>query len=249
MNLPDRVRGFIYQRTAELFERRLALQKHKTPLISFTFDDFPKSALRVGGSMLIQAGVRGTFYVAMGQVDRQSSVGAIFSPGDLRQLAEAGHEIGCHTYSHLSCYQARDGQASKECLRNQQELSSVLASYHMRNFAFPYGHATLQTKRELSEQYESCRTTRIGINQGLVDLAYLRANGLYSKYPLDEVRKLIWRNLEHPGWLIFYTHDIDPAPSEFGCTPDYFHAVLMEAISSSAKIVTVAEALQDFQRR
>jgi hypothetical protein len=82
-----------------------------------------------------------------------------------------------------------------------------------------------------------------------VDLAYLRANGLYSKYPLDEVRKLIWRNLEHPGWLIFYTHDIDPAPSEFGCTPDYFRAVLMEAISSSAKIVTVAEALQDFQRR
>jgi hypothetical protein len=55
--------------------------------------------------------------------------------------------------------------------------------------------------------------------------------------------------LEHPGWLIFYTHDIDPAPSEFGCTPDYFRAVLMEAISSSAKIVTVAEALQDFQRR
>ena len=41
-------------------------------MVSFTFDDVPKSAATVGAPMLEEYGARGTFYVAGGLVDRWS---------------------------------------------------------------------------------------------------------------------------------------------------------------------------------
>ena len=38
--------------------------RNSTPMVSFTFDDLPKSAVTTGAGMLEAHGARGTFYVA-----------------------------------------------------------------------------------------------------------------------------------------------------------------------------------------
>ena len=48
------------------------------PLISFSFDDFPRSALFTGGALLEQYGVAGTYYASLGLMGKTSPTGEIF---------------------------------------------------------------------------------------------------------------------------------------------------------------------------
>ena len=70
------------------------------PMVSFTFDDAPISAAKVGADMLEQYDARGTFYIAGGLVDAWSGNWTGVSAEDIVGLHRRGHEIACHTFSH-----------------------------------------------------------------------------------------------------------------------------------------------------
>ena len=90
-----------YQRSAARYSsRRPLLIKSATPLVSFTFDDFPRSALLAGGAILRRFGLTGTFYASFGLMGRTAPTGSIFVRQDLDVLREQGHELGCHTFDH-----------------------------------------------------------------------------------------------------------------------------------------------------
>ena len=72
------------------------------PIVSFTFDDFPRSALSVGGEILSRYGVRGTYYASIGLMNRCNALGQQFTPEDLARVLQDGHELASHTYSHIS---------------------------------------------------------------------------------------------------------------------------------------------------
>jgi peptidoglycan/xylan/chitin deacetylase (PgdA/CDA1 family) len=87
-----------------------AVQRREFPLpeggpwISFSFDDFPRSALQVGGAILKSHGMRGTYYAAMGLMGKTSpESGPYFEAGELESLLKDGHELGSHTFGHSSC--------------------------------------------------------------------------------------------------------------------------------------------------
>src|ERR1041385_194185 len=104
-----------YHRRASrlLFQRPLAI-KTARPLISFSFDDFPKSAWRDGGAILEQSGARGTYYVCLGLLNQDTPTGQICNLSDLKALCERGHELGCHTYSHCDS-RSEERRVGKEC--------------------------------------------------------------------------------------------------------------------------------------
>ena len=52
-----------------LYTRPLAIAG-RGPIISFTFDDFPRSALYTGGAILERFGLNGTYYAAFGLMGR-----------------------------------------------------------------------------------------------------------------------------------------------------------------------------------
>src|SRR5438309_11479744 len=95
-----RIEGF-WQRTAtrSFFTRPVTVDRQK-PIISFTFDDFPRSALLTGGAILKRFGLAGTFYASLGLMGKQAPTGNIFLPEDLKDLLGQGHELGCHTFAH-----------------------------------------------------------------------------------------------------------------------------------------------------
>src|SRR5580704_14439683 len=92
-------------------------------VVSFTFDDFPRSAWLNGGPVLEQYGARGTYYTAMGLAGTDSDLGPMFEIDDLRGARAGGHEIACHTFSHRDCRRATPAEIAAEIDRNAAALS------------------------------------------------------------------------------------------------------------------------------
>jgi len=231
---------------AERFARNLACRNVPGPLISFTFDDFPKSALTLGGKILTENGCMGTYYTALGLMGTATAVGASFDRVDLDDLLSQGHELACHTLDHVSCLSVSSTDFLRGCAENRERAALMLAGQELRNFSFPFGDVNLASKRLLRSEYATCRSIEPGLNLDPLDLGFLRANRLYSELPLAPLEQLISDNARCNGWLVLYTHDIAANPSPYGCTPEYFDHVLRCALKSGAEVVTVQEGANRF---
>jgi peptidoglycan/xylan/chitin deacetylase (PgdA/CDA1 family) len=197
------------------------------PLVSFSFDDFPRSALHVGGAILKSYGISGTYYAAMGLMGTANGMGPQFRTEDLERLLKDGHELGSHTFGHRSCraLPLRDFEA--EVIKGKEAVERITGPGRSHHFSYPYGHVTLRAKGRVGARLASCRGIFPGINTSPVDLNLLRANNLYSwSFDLDAIGRLLTQNGKQRGWLIFYTHDISDQPSAFGCTPSQFESVV-----------------------
>lgn len=230
-------------------KRQLARRLARSPLsireghfVSFTFDDFPKSAVDVGAAALERHGWRGTWYAAMGFADGDTHHGAMFDAGDIARLDAAGHEIACHTRSHLDVASAPLATTLDDAARNTEKLKGL--GVEISNFAFPYGEATPAAKRALGERYRSLRGVQPGINRDGADRRLLKAVGVDGG-EAGLARALGHLNSLHdaPGWLIFYMHDVQHHPTEWGCTPDQLERLCDAVAQSEADVLTVDRVL------
>jgi peptidoglycan/xylan/chitin deacetylase (PgdA/CDA1 family) len=216
------------------------------PTVSFTFDDFPKTAYTNGGAILSAFQAAGTYYAAMGLVDSTSALGELFGEEDLRALVSDGHELANHTFSHLSCQRASTPTYLADVCKGQQALSALCGHTVAPNFSYPFGHVTLAAKRAMSLRTRSCRGIYGGINGPTLDLNLLKANRLYSWcFDLDLAKRLILENEKRAGWLIFYTHDVRSKPSAYGCKPEELEAVVRFSAQRRTRVMTVAQALAE----
>src|SRR5688572_8261692 len=95
-----------YKRTLSRTICRRAWKMHnREPMISFTFDDFPRSSLYAGGQILQRNHIGGTYYVSLGLANQVTPTGETFLIEDLPLVTENGHELGCHTHDHCHAYQ------------------------------------------------------------------------------------------------------------------------------------------------
>jgi peptidoglycan/xylan/chitin deacetylase (PgdA/CDA1 family) len=212
-------------------------------VVSFTFDDFPKTAWTKGGKALAKFGAKGTYYVSAGLAGQTGEMGAMFEAADAREAHHAGHEIACHTFSHLNCARAAKGEILAQLRDNAAALSAMLDGFAPRNFAFPYGAVSAAAMRAVGPRFASCRGIADGINHASSDLAQLSANKIYASiFDETRLRALIDRNRSLGGWLIFYTHDVDEAPSRYGCTPEQLERVVGYAAERS-EILPVRDAV------
>jgi len=212
-------------------------------VVSFTFDDFPRSAWVNGGAILEKYDRRGTYYAAMGLAGTANNLGPMFETDDLRAAHASGHEIACHTYHHRDCGRLVPAEIADEIDRNAVALAQVLGPAPVVNFAYPFGGVSLSAKSELSTRFASCRGTGRGLNQGTVDLADLFSTSIYShNFDRDRLCQLIDDAQAAGGWLIFYTHDVADEPSPFGCTPAQFQSIVAYA-AENASVLPVREVL------
>jgi peptidoglycan/xylan/chitin deacetylase (PgdA/CDA1 family) len=212
-------------------------------VVSFTFDDFPRSAWVNGGAILEKHDGRGTYYAAMGLAGTASNLGPMFEIDDLRTAHEQGHEIACHTYSHRDCARVPHSEIAAEIDRNTAALSEALGGAAATNFAYPFGGVSQTAKAALKSRFASCRGTGRGVNRGTVDLADLFSTSLYSRdFDRDRLCQLIDDAQASDGWIIFYTHDVSDEPSPFGCTPEQLRAIVAYA-AENAPILPVRDAL------
>ena len=213
-------------------------------VVSFTFDDFPKTALSVGGELLRKYGGRGTYYVSLGLMGTESELGPLFDINDIRSAHRDGHELACHTYSHLNCKNASSEEILTDVNANANALAPIIDNYAFVNFAFPFGAVSPDAKSALSGSFNTCRGIKSGMNSGTVDLTSLASTHIYSRdFDVTTLRGMIDENRRLGGWLIFYTHDVREVPSLYGCTPSQLEAIISYA-AERINILPVRDALR-----
>jgi peptidoglycan/xylan/chitin deacetylase (PgdA/CDA1 family) len=219
--------------------------RNETPMVSFTFDDVPKSAATLGASILEEHDATGTYYVIGSQVGTSSPLWDMVDCEDIAALHRKGHEIACHTFSHKRACDMDAGTLGEEIEHNQQYLRAIDPSIRVENFAYPFGYGSFVRKHQLKTIFRSCRGIVPGVNSGTVDLQFLRAMPLIDRR-ID--RTGIERAFEEAqtsnGWLIFYTHDVADEPSPYGCSPALLHEALEAASRRKIPVLNMAEALQ-----
>jgi hypothetical protein len=238
-----RVKGRYLRSTSSMFYRRPLFICSKFPIISFTFDDFPRSALHAGGAILKRYGVTGTYYASFGLMGKQEPTGMMFVREDLERLLQDGHELGCHTFDHCSAGETKPARFEESIERNQGVLSELCPGYAFQTLSYPISQPRARTKQKAERHFVCCRGGGQTFNVGNADLNCLSSHFLeQSRDKPHIVRDLINENRAACGWLIFSTHDISDAPTPWGCTPEYFEDVVRCAVDSEARILPVFQA-------
>ncbi len=217
------------------FGRRNVGMRNRRPIVSFTFDDFPRSAAAIGGEILREFDGTGTYYLSGGIADG-------FDVAQLGDLVNAGHELGCHTYSHLDCGLADEAAILADIDANTKHVQTLLPGYTLRNFAYPYGNVSISAKSLLGQRFRSCRGIFGGAHSGCVDTTLLHACKLYSD-TVPQARRTIDLTARTTGWLILFTHDVDLKPTPYGISPADFRCVVEYARKSGCLLLTVDAAL------
>ena len=215
------------------------------PIVSFTFDDFPESAASAGVPILDQYGAKATFYVAGGEVDKWSGHWQGVRAETIVDLHRHGHEIACHTFSHVRTTDLDATRLAGEIEANRRYLLGLDPSMQIENFAYPYGLGSVWRKSQLAKTFRSSRSIIPGINRGTVDLHYLHSTPL-TNCGIDGngIDRAFDELAASNGWLIFYGHDVAAEPSPYGCTPDLLQHALDAAAKRNIAIMTVASALR-----
>lgn len=218
------------------------------PIVSFTFDDVPDTAHSNGARILEKNGVRGTFYIAGGLLDRREPDRTLISATGCQQLARNGHEIGCHTFSHRAVQTLGRRELEHDLDRNGKVLDEFDHAGELRNFAFPYNRGSLSHRQAFASRYATARAGGDRINRGVVNSSYLW--GMEIRQPESDAIALtaqIDAVVANPGWLIFFTHDISETPTPYGCRPDTFALLVRHAVASNCLVLPVRDALRHIQ--
>jgi peptidoglycan/xylan/chitin deacetylase (PgdA/CDA1 family) len=243
MKLWTRVKARYRRSASQLLARRPAVIHPFVPVISFTFDDFPLSALLVGGSILRRHGLAGTYYASLGLMGQDAPAGQIFSAPDLKSLLADGHELGCHTYAHCDAWNTNSQNFEMSIVENAHALAQLAPGCSLKTLSYPISSPRPGNKRRAGFHFACCRGGGQAFNAGTVDLNYIQAFFLeQSRNNPDAVKMMIDQNREKRGWLVFATHDVCENPSGFGCTPDFFEKIVRHAVQSGARILPVFKA-------
>lgn len=244
-SIPERFRLKLRRALSMRMARRPLVMQNEEPLVSFTFDDFPRSALLEGGAILRAYGLTGTFFASFGLMGRVEPTGEIFSSDDLHEFARQKHELGCHTYDHCHAWDSSPDVFEASILRNRLAVEKYLSGIELKTCSYPISCPWPAIKRRTGRYFSCCRGGGQTFNSGVIDLSNLSAFFIeQSRGDFKAIERIIENNVRHKGWLIFVTHDVSDSPTRFGCTPSLYEKIVRGAIQSSARILPVYDALQ-----
>jgi peptidoglycan/xylan/chitin deacetylase (PgdA/CDA1 family) len=240
--LPPHLPRPMQRRAARWFGRRPCRIQLESPVISFTFDDFPRSALSNGGAILRQYGFSGTYYTCFGLMGRDRSTGEMFRREDLQELVRQGHELACHTFDHCDSWETTPDEFEASILRNRQAAAQYVPGLTLQSFSYPISCPRPATKRRIASVFECARGGGQIFNAGVVDLNYLQAFFIeQSRDDFDAIKHIVDVNTQALGWLIFATHDVSDTPTRFGCAPALFERIVDYAAKSGAHVLPVRD--------
>lgn len=238
--------------TRRLTQLRAASPMSRSPsraIVSFTFDDFPKSAVDTGADILDGANAKGCYYACTGLAKKVNATGTLFDENDLNNLHAAGHEIGAHTHNHLDCSQNPVTTVLDDIQRNLNTLKEMGHTAPITQFAYPYGETKYTLKKALIPLFPSVRGILPGVNGRGSDLMQLRAMELTpDSSTTDRAAAAIEAAANDPKWIIIFTHDVSEKPSPFGTTPAALRQLVTLAKDSGAEILTPTAALAKLER-
>ena len=223
MSVSGRLRSKYRRFCSAVLERDELSMRLTHPVVSFTFDDFPASAARIGGQVLTAANCKGTYYVSFGLMGTVAPTGKIFDADDLACIVADGHELGCHTHDHCHAWDTPAAVFAKSISDNQCALERILPGELFRTLSYPISSPKPSIKKVVTGKFLGCRAGGHAPNFEQIDRNAIKSFFLErAKGDVDVVQRLLDSTIEGCGWLLLATHDIAQSPTPYGCTPDFF---------------------------
>jgi peptidoglycan/xylan/chitin deacetylase (PgdA/CDA1 family) len=228
--------------------RRLVRLQHRSPspsgagrpMVSFSFDDAPVSAFAIGAEILESLGVCGTYFVSSGLAGRDAGLGVCGGRDDMARAAAHGHEIACHTFSHLDCGRADGAEVEADIARNQAALTAW-GLREAETFAYPYGDVAAPAKQVAGRRFRLARALHHGLVERGSDLNQAPAVGIEGDGGEALAAEWLDRARARSAWLILFTHGVEAAPSRFGTSATALARLVNKALLDGFEVVTVAE--------
>jgi peptidoglycan/xylan/chitin deacetylase (PgdA/CDA1 family) len=221
-----------------LTQWRRAARAHAAPdrpVVSFTFDDFPKSAL-AGADIVEKAGGKAGFYACTALMGQRSPVqGEMFDAATLAELNARSHEIGAHSHTHMDCAKHSLMAVERDIGENLVALSEAGHSGTVSAFSWPFGETTFAAKLWVGDVFSTGRGILPGVNRGDVDRTQLRAVELTdSAASRRRALAMLKTCIDTKGWLFFFTHDVSASPSPYGAHKALVEELVQRAVDGGA---------------
>ena len=219
---------------------RFSLEK---PVVSFTFDDCPLSAVTHGLKPMEREGWRGTVYIASSLFGITNHHGLHMNADDVKAASRSGHEIGGHSFSHIDGNLTNLTSFLKDVTRNQATLNS-LDIPPCRTFAYPFGEVTPGIKTALEKDFFGLRGIAPKPMVGRADLNQICSTPVYHGLDFDRAIAQINDLAARPAWVTLFMHDICNTPSDWGCTPAHMQSIIEAVKAVDATVLPVADAIE-----
>lgn len=215
-------------------------------IVSFTFDDCPKSVVDNALPALERENWQASLYMSMGLCGTTNHLGLHMSESDVLAAHESGHEIGDHTYDHIDATTVSLKIFEQNIDKNQACLEA-LGLPASETFAYPYGQVNLRSKKLVEQKFKGARGIMSHVHSSSADLNQINSNRLYAGQGYEALLKEISRLKDTPSWMTIFTHDVRDTPSEYGCSPEQLNSVISAVKKSGATVMTVANAIKHLE--
>lgn len=216
-----------------------------TRIVSFTFDDAPKSVLTVGVPILDKYHLRGTLYIST----RNATRDGYMNWDDIDAVTLKGWELGAHTYTHARLTNLTDAQIDDELRISTEDF--VKHGYHPVDFASPFGSYDDRVLGILKQHYQSHRAAwPDGSNTLTPDPYRIQSYSINQTTTLEEVNSIFTKTWYTGGWVVFQFHFLYPKGEVV--SEKYGTNLLADMVEQAHKmgftILTVKEALKELHR-
>lgn len=238
MSLPARIgRRFTQWRVAQPIGKT-----PERPIVSFTFDDFPKSAVDIGAQIVEDVGGHATYYACTSFLGQTTPTGPQYELSDIEALKNAGHEIGAHTHTHFDCSLADVKTSHSDIELNLRRLEDIGVT-DIQSFAYPYGETRYALKCVIRDRFSTARGILAGRNGAQSDRMQLRALEVVgAEWTVERAKRALRSAEKSPAWIVIFTHDVAPNPSKFGTKPQALKDLAQMAKDIGADITTMRDA-------
>ena len=142
-----------------------ALENKAAGGIVITFDDGCETDLTVAAPILHKANFGATFYITVGIW----AAPAIWLPRQVRELSDAGFDIGCHSMTHAYLSDLNESDLNREISEAKSQLEEMIGR-PVHHFSCPGGRWSPKVSEVARRAgYHSITTSRIGVNRPTSD--------------------------------------------------------------------------------
>ncbi len=210
-------------------------------MVSFTFDDGYLSTYTEAFPILSDHSFPATVYMVTDNLSRPERLNI----SHLRELADAGWEIGSHSVTHANLTHLPDEDLLHEITHSKQILTT--AGFATESFAPPGGAADERVTTLVRRHYTSLRTTHDGYNLPPPDPYNLLVKATFGWTTANDVKEWLNEATQQDAWLILVCHHIDDTNGTYTMSPQTLQEIALYIKNEQIPVVTVSEGLKRFE--
>jgi len=214
-----------------------------TGAVTLRFDDGSLSQYQVAYPKLKSAGLKGTFFIISKQLLDYGFSGYM-SIAQIKDLYNAGNEIGAHTQDHPYLTQLSSADQQKEILGSRNDLLALNVG-PINSFAYPYGdydNTTLNLVK--SDGFSDAAATIDGDVTLTSDKYQLERQSMESTVTLTKAEQWIDNAIAKKEWLILSFHQIDTSGVQYSISPTIFNQVVDYLKLKNVPVVTIQDGIK-----